>query len=154
EQEMLQYLKECPLDQICRGRVKILDPKSTSLVQDEGRTWQEIMQGPVRYWGGWFMLGVLAALVAFYLVRGRIRVEGGLAGRKVPRFDGFERFTHWTTATSFVVLGLTGLNIRFGRSLLLPVVGEDNFAWLSQYAKYTHNYTSFAFMLGIAIILV
>jgi len=154
EQEMLKYLKDCPLHQICRGRITILDTKSANLVQDEGRTWQEIMQGPVRHWGGWFMLGVLAALGAFYFIRGRVRVERGLAGRKMPRFSGLERFTHWMTATSFVVLGLTGLNIRFGRSLLLPLIGESTFATAAQYAKYAHNYTSFAFMLGVALMLV
>src|SRR5262245_47833295 len=122
EQEMLRYLKDCPLGQVCRGRVTIPDQKSASLVQDEGRIWQEFMQGPVRHWGGWFLVGVLAALGAFYLVRGRIRVERGLSGKTVLRFDGFERFTHWMTALSFIVLGLTGLNIRFGRSLLLPLI--------------------------------
>ncbi len=30
---------------------------------------------------------------------------------------------HWLTAVSFVILGITGLNITFGRSLLLPWMG-------------------------------
>ncbi len=36
----------------------------------------------------------------------------------MSRFNSFERFSHWLTAVSFVVLGLTGLNITFGKLLL------------------------------------
>jgi formate dehydrogenase subunit gamma len=51
------------------------------------------------------------------------------------------------------VLGLTGLNIRFGRSVLMPLVGEDAFASISQLGKTLHNFTSFAFILGIVLML-
>jgi formate dehydrogenase subunit gamma len=154
EQNMLDYLKVCPPGQLCQGRVTIPDGKSATLMQDEGRVWEARMQGPVKWWGGGFLLAVLGLLAAFYLLRGRVRVERGLAGIKIPRFTGVERFAHWLTATSFVVLGVTGLNFRFGRSLLLPLLGNETFAWISQYAKFAHDYTSFAFMLGIALMLV
>ena len=39
------------------------------------------------------------------------------------RFTAFERFVHWMTATCFVVLAISGLNITFGRPLLLPLIG-------------------------------
>ena len=61
----------------------------------------------------------------------------------MPRFNAFERFAHWLTAVSFVVLGLTGLNITFGKALLLPLIGPDAFSDLSQAAKYVHNFVSF-----------
>src|SRR5207248_6139540 len=64
----------------------------------------------------------------------------------------FERFSHWLTAVSFVILGLTGLNITFGKILLLPVLGPDTFSSLSQAAKYVHNFTSFAFVIGLVLI--
>ncbi len=53
---------------------------------------------------------------------------------------------------SFVVLGLTGLNITFGKLLLLPVIGPEAFSRFSQPAKYAHNFTSFAFMVGLVLI--
>ena len=37
---------------------------------------------------------------------------------------------------SFVVLGLTELNITFGKIVLLPLMGPDPFGGLSQWAKY------------------
>jgi formate dehydrogenase subunit gamma len=150
EKELLEYLKACPSEQPCSGRVTIPDQKSRVLVQD-GRAWQERMEGPLETWGGWFLIGVPTALALFYFVRGRIRVDSGLAGRSIQRFAAFERFVHWLTATSFILLGLTGLNIRFGRSALMPLIGEEAFASLSQLGKLVHNFTSFAFILGILL---
>jgi formate dehydrogenase subunit gamma len=56
------------------------------------------------------------------------------------------------TATSFVLLALTGLNITFGRPLLLPLMGPDAFTTFSEAAKYVHNFISFAFVLGLVLI--
>src|SRR6202007_2410105 len=82
----------------------------------------------------------------------RVRVAAGRSGRKILRFRAIERFSHWLTAVSFVVLGLTGLNITFGNILLLPLIGPDNFSALSQAAKYVHNFVSFAFVVGLILI--
>jgi formate dehydrogenase subunit gamma len=38
--------------------------------------------------------------------------------------------------------------------LLLPVIGPDAFASVSQAAKYVHNFTSFAFVVGLVLIAV
>ena len=51
------------------------------------------------------------------MVRGRIRLDHGFSGIKILRFASFERFTHWLTASCFIVLALSGLNISFGRLL-------------------------------------
>src|SRR5664279_4872237 len=95
------------------------------------------------------IVGAIALLVIFYLVRGTVRIESGRSGRKVVRFNAFERFVHWLTATCFVVLALTGLNITFGRPLLLPLIGPTAFTTFSEGAKYAHNFTSFPFTLGV-----
>jgi formate dehydrogenase subunit gamma len=105
------------------------------------------------YWGGAIViLGTLAALAAAYLLLGRIRISAGRSGRKVLRFKAVERFAHWLTAVSFVILGITGLNITFGKHLLLPLIGYDAFSVVSEAAKYAHNFTSFAFVIGLAFI--
>src|SRR5262249_31436032 len=83
---------------------------------------------------------------------GPLRIPGGRSGKRVRRFTSYERFCHWLTATSFVVLALTGLNITFGKLVLLPVIGPDAFSSFAQYAKYAHNYFSFAFVLGLLLI--
>jgi formate dehydrogenase subunit gamma len=156
EKELLEYLKKCPPGQVCEGRVTIPDTKSGTLVQN-GRMWQERMEGPVKRWGGWFLIAVVVLLALFYFVRGRVRIDSGISGQKIVRFTGFERFVHWLTATSFIVLGLTGLNIRFGRDVLLPLLGGDSFAssfaTISELGKTIHNFTSFAFIAGIVLML-
>jgi formate dehydrogenase subunit gamma len=88
------------------------------------------------------------------MIVGKIRIAEGRSGQKILRFKAFERFSHWLTAASFVVLGLTGLNITFGKILLLPLIGPDAFADVSQAAKYVHDFTSFAFMAGLLLIVV
>ncbi len=59
-----------------------------------------------------------------------MEIEGGRSGRTILRFNAFERFVHWLTAVSFVILGITGLNITFGRSLILPWLGAPAFSEL------------------------
>jgi len=157
EKDLLEYLKKCPPGQVCEGRVTIPDQKSGTLVQDQGRSWEARMEGPVKRWGGWFLIAVVVLLALFYMMRGRVRVDSGLSGQKIERFTSFERFVHWTTATSFIVLGLTGLNIRFGRGVLLPLLGGDSFASsfasISELGKTLHDFTGFAFILGIVAML-
>jgi formate dehydrogenase subunit gamma len=68
------------------------------------------------------------------------------------RFTSFERFVHWMTATCFIVLAISGLNITFGRPLLLPLIGHEAFSEWSQWAKYAHNYLSFPFTIGVVLI--
>ena len=82
-------------------------------------------------------------LLIFYLSRGMVMIKSGRSGRKIVRFNAFERFVHWMTATCFIILGITGLNITFGRPLLLPLLGPDAFTTWSELAKYSHNYLSF-----------
>ena len=94
------------------------------------------------------MLGLLAL---FFALRGRIRVVSGYSGYELRRFRFAERFTHWLTATSFVVLALTGLNLVFGRALLIPLIGKEAFAAFAAWGKVAHDYVSFAFMLGVVL---
>jgi formate dehydrogenase subunit gamma len=81
-----------------------------------------------------------------------VRIEAGRSGRAIVRFTAFERFVHWMTAVCFIVLAITGLNITFGKPLLLPLIGPEAFTAWSQWAKYAHNYLSFPFALGVILI--
>lgn len=146
EQQLLQEL-----DRI-QGRVTIPDQRSRVLEQPAGRDWREFRTVTLRWIGALAILGMFVVLVIFYLIRGRIRIEAGLSGIKIVRFNGFERFVHWMTATCFLVLAVSGLNVTFGRPLLLPLIGFEAFSEWSQWAKYAHNYLSFPFTIGVVLI--
>jgi formate dehydrogenase subunit gamma len=122
------------------------------LIQPDGRIWDHFHEVTLHWTSIIVIIGMIAALGAAYLIIGRLRISAGRSGTKVRRFSGFERFSHWLTASSFVVLGLTGLNITFGKHLLLPVIGPEAFSDWSQIAKYIHNYVSFAFVVGLVLI--
>jgi formate dehydrogenase subunit gamma len=135
------------------GRCSIPDQKACTIEQPEGRNWEQFRRVNLPWFGAIFILGALALLVAFYLFRGMVKIENGRSGRLIVRFNAFERTIHWMTATCFVVLALTGLNITFGRPLLLPLIGLDAFSTWSQWGKYAHNYLSFPFTIGVVTIL-
>jgi len=144
-------LKQAPR---VEGRIDIPDNKATVLIQPAGRTWEYFHEVLLRWGGAIVIVGTIVLLGLAYLIIGRIRIAAGRSGQKILRFKAFERFSHWLTAVSFVVLGLTGLNITFGKILLLPVVGPDAFSDISQAAKYVHNFTSFSFVAGLVLIIV
>ena len=135
------------------GRVSIPDQKSANLIHPAGRDWRQFHEVTLRWIGAIAVLGMLIILVAFYLVRGQVKLESGYSGRRVVRFNAFERFVHWMTASCFIILAISGLNITFGKPLLMPLVGEGAFAAWSQWAKYAHNYLSFPFAIGVFCVL-
>jgi formate dehydrogenase subunit gamma len=134
------------------GRIDIPDTRASVLIQPAGREWDYFHEVILHWLGAVVILGMIVALGAAYLVMGRIRISAGRSGQKVRRFTPFERFSHWLTAVSFVVLGLTGLNITFGKILLMPVIGPEAFTSLSEVAKYTHNFIGFVFTIGLVLI--
>ena len=134
------------------GRVSIPDQKSGNLIHPAGRDWRHFHEVTLRWIGAIAVLGMLIVLVAFYLMRGQVKLESGFSGRRIVRFNGFERFVHWMTATCFIILAISGLNITFGKPLLMPLIGEPAFAGWSQWAKYAHNYLSFPFTIGVVLI--
>jgi formate dehydrogenase subunit gamma len=133
------------------GRVTIPDAKSATLIRPAGREWREFHQGTMHLIGGIAILGMMALLVVFYFTRGKIMIAGGPTNRTITRFGSFDRFVHWTTAGCFIVLALSGLNITFGKSILIPLLGESAFAATAQLGKYAHNYLAFPFMIGLAL---
>ncbi|MBD1549434.1 formate dehydrogenase subunit gamma [Roseibium aggregatum] len=137
-----------------QGNVSIPDKKAGTLVQSEGEAWRSFRNGPLALYASWALLGTIVLLGLFYAIRGRIRIEHGKSDRTITRFKAVERFGHWMTAVSFVILGLTGLNVLYGRYVLKPILSDSIFGFISQMGKYLHNYLAFAFMAGLAMIFI
>jgi formate dehydrogenase subunit gamma len=147
ESQLLQALKP---DQTMSGRVSIPNKAAGNLIQP-GRDWRAYNQETLPKIGSIAVLGVLAVLVLFYLMRGRIRIDAGPSAMKILRFGAIDRFVHWLTASSFLALAITGANVTFGKKILAPVMGADGFAAWAALAKLVHDYVAFAFMAGVAL---
>jgi formate dehydrogenase subunit gamma len=146
EQQLLDQLKSI------KGRGTIPDSKSYVIEHPAGRDWRHFHNVALRWIGGIAILGMLALLIVFYLWRGMVRIESGRSGRNIVRFNAFERFVHWMTATCFIILAITGLNVTFGRPIFVASFGSEAFSTWSEWAKYAHNYLSFPFTLGVIMI--
>ena len=133
------------------GTTQMKDELSAVMIQSEGDNWRALRNGPVSMFGGIGLAGIIALLFVFFLYRGKIKVESGLSGDTILRFATLDRFAHWLMAGSFVLLALTGLNILYGRYVLIPILGPELFSSITVGGKYIHNYLSFAFMIGLAL---
>lgn len=127
----------------------INSPEGNVVIQDGGMRWLQWRAGPVRTYGGYLLLGMLGVLLLFYLIRGRILIEGEKTGETVLRFKVIERIAHWTMAIPFVLLAITGLILLFGRVALIPLFGHDAFTPIAIVGKFVHNYLAWPFMLGV-----
>ncbi len=134
------------------GRCTLPDQKACTIEQPGGRDWRDFHQVTLPWIAAIAILGMLALLVVFYLIRGMVKIENGRSGRVIVRFNSLERFVHWVTATCFIILAISGLNITFGKTLLLPLMGPEAFTVWSQWGKYAHNYLSFPFTIGVVMI--
>ena len=129
-------------------------PAATVLIQDGGMGWLKFREGPLTTYGGALLMGVIALLAAFFMYRGRIKIDGEKTGRKITRFKAIERFGHWLLSGSFILLGLTGLISLFGRKFLIPTFGHEAFSFLAVGSKWVHNNVSWAFMVALGMIFV
>lgn len=149
EQQLLDALSG---SETVTGRVSIPNSGAADLIKPDGRDWTATHNVTQRRISLWTIVGVTALLAVFFLIRGRIRIESGWSGRTILRFNAVERFLHWLTGVSFLLLALTGLNLVFGRYVILPLIGEGAFGSLTQIGKFMHNYIAWPFMLGLVLI--
>ncbi|PHK94999.1 formate dehydrogenase subunit gamma [Pseudoroseomonas rhizosphaerae] len=147
EQELEAALK----GQHIQGRISIPNQSASLLVQPQGRDWRAFRNQTLFWTGAIAVLGMAAVIALFYLIRGRVRLEAGFSGRTMLRFGFIERVVHWMTASTFIVLALSGLNLTFGRHLIRPLIGDQPFTDLTHYGKIAHNFLAFPFTLGIVL---
>jgi len=113
--------------------------QSNQLINYWGDQWRLFRSNLLVPIGGVMLLAMLAIITLFYLIRGRIEIEGGRSGVLVPRFSVNQRVVHWLAATVFIVLGLTGLILLYGRYVLVPLLGPEGFGVTASACKEVHN---------------
>lgn len=149
EDALFQALGTSPVS----GRVTIPDAAAGTLINAENKSWAALQGQTLHTLSIVAVVGMIAILTLFYLIRGKIRIDSGWSGRKILRFNAIERFAHWTLASTFIILALTGLNLIIGKSVILPLFGEAAFGTLSTWGKIAHNYLAWPFMAALVMIL-
>ena len=122
------------------------------LIQNGGQNWRAVLNGPISFYGGSFIIFVLLVLAAKHIVKGKDKLETR-TGRTVTRWSTFERIMHWYVAISFIILAITGLSLIFGRTLLIPLMGKEGFAAWAGLAKPVHDYLALPFAAGLVLLL-
>ena len=112
-----------------------------------GEAWRQVRNDWIIPYGAALLFVTFLALAIFYFTRGSIGLHGAETGRKIERFTPFERATHWSNATAFVVLAVSGIVMAFGKFFLLPVLGGSLFGGLGYVLKTVHNFVGPLFVL-------
>lgn len=113
--------------------------ETNELIQGSGENWRQLRNGPLALYGSWFMSFTLFALLAFYVMRGAVELTHPRTGKLVERWSLNERRLHWVGAILFIVLGVTGLSLLYGRHVLIPILGHEGFGAYASVAKWSHN---------------
>ncbi|MBX2836438.1 MAG: cytochrome b/b6 domain-containing protein, partial [Gammaproteobacteria bacterium] len=124
------------------------------LVQRGGNEWRELRNGPLKQYLPYLLGGMLLLIILYHIISGRNKLEHPRSGRKVKRWSGFERFVHWVTAISFIILAVSGLSMIFGRELLIPVLGHQGFAMWASMSITLHNFVGPIFSIGVSLMIV
>jgi formate dehydrogenase subunit gamma len=133
----------------------LIQPPARFLGQDvritAGEAWRQFRNGPVTFYGGWLVVLVALAILAFYFAKGPVKLHDRPTGRLIRRFSTVEQVVHWSTAISFCVLGISGLIMLFGKYVVLPVFGYTLFAWLAALSKNLHNFIAPVFIVSVIV---
>lgn len=131
------------------GYSAVSGPETGVLIDNGGQNWRQFRNGVLIKYGWWPLAGVLGLILLFFLIRGRVRVEGAESGLTVPRWQLWERAMHWYTAILFVLLAISGLSMLFGRAVLIPLLGAKGFAGWADLSISVHNYVGPFFTAGV-----
>ena len=120
-----------------------------------GQAWREVRNVWLLPYGGALLLITLLALAIFYFAKGPLgHHEMGPHPRQIERFTPFERAAHWANAIAFVILGVSGIVMAFGKFFLLPVTGHTLFGWFTYVLKNLHNFAGPLFAVSLVIMIV
>jgi len=138
-------------DQAVTGQSQVKGVDSGILINQRGEDWRQFRMHKLVPYSAYLLAAVVVALILYRLIRGQVKVEGGLSGKKILRFTFNQRTAHWLVAVLFILLGLTGLVMVYGRFVLIPLLGPEGFSWTAIIAKRIHDFTGPLF--GIALVM-
>lgn len=122
-----------------------------SRLTSAGEAWRQVRNQWIIPYGGSLFLLMAVAIGMFYWRKGPMQGHTPDTGRLIERFTYLERVSHWAVAITFVILGVSGLVLAFGKYVLLPVLGGTLFGWLSYVLKTAHNFAGPLFSVALLV---
>jgi formate dehydrogenase subunit gamma len=119
-----------------------------------GEAWRQVRNQWILPYGGSLLLVVVVAMGLFYWRKGALGGHEADTGRVIERFTPLERSAHWLNAIAFVILGVSGVVMAFGKFFLLPLLGGTLFGWLTYALKNAHNFAGPLFAVTLVIVIV
>ena len=136
-------------DGVLQGTTQVEGMDAGVLINVDGETWRRFRMERLIPTAGLVLGGIVGLIVLFHLIKRGVPIEGGASGKYLHRFRDVDRILHWSVATVFIFLAITGLILFGGRLVLIPVVGESAFGALASASKEGHNLFGPLFILGI-----
>ncbi len=136
-------------DGVLQGTTQVAGMDSGVLINVDGENWRRFRMEQLIPVGGMILGGILGLILLFHLVKRGVEVEGGASGKYLHRFREFDRLLHWTVASIFIFLAITGLILLGGRMVLIPLFGESAFGAIASASKEGHNLFGPLFLVGI-----
>ncbi len=124
-----------------------------NLINASGENWRQLRNRWVSPFGLIAIGGMLAMIVIFYLIFGRKHLDEPRTGRKLLRWPLMMRSLHWTVATLFILLALSGLNLFYGKLVFKPLFGDSAWSGMISASKLVHNYLGPLFGILLVILL-
>lgn len=135
------------------GYTSIKGQETNVLIQSGGENWRNLRNGPIATIGAYLLIASLLILLVYHFKTGGIKLDNGKSGQTVTRWEIFDRTMHWTTASLFILLAITGLSILFGRAVLIPLLGAQGFSAYATLAITVHNYLGPLFVAVLVILI-
>ncbi len=139
-------------DMPSQGTTLIQGADSSEFMRISGEQFREYRRLYLIPYAPYALVGMLALLLAMYIVRGKMKIPDGRSGQSIKRFEEMDRVVHWYVAILFIFLALTGLTLMLGRFVVLPVFGKEAFSIIASACKEGHNLFGPPFLIGLVLL--
>ncbi|WP_036551460.1 formate dehydrogenase subunit gamma [Neptunomonas japonica] len=136
------------------GQTQSQTREANQLINVQGEEWRQWRNQWVTPAGAYAMGGTLAVLLLFYILVGQNKLDSPRTGSTVERWKRFDRAMHWTVATLFIILAISGLTLLYGKFFLRAALGDSLWGNYATACKLAHNYLGPIFVVALLVMII
>ena len=137
-----------------KGNTSSMGLGQDQLINVHGQWWREVRNQWVSPLGLIFLASSVGGIFLFYLWAGRAELINERTGKKIMRWTPFERAMHWFSAILFILLGISGLLLLYGKHFVMPLMSSSHWGSLMMAVKISHNYLGPLFIASLLCMIV